>query len=297
MHRFLLHNDEIREAAETSLAAGQVGLLAGWGVFSTLRVYDGVMFAWEKHWDRMKRDAALMRVPFPSGERWLYDGLNRLIDANQAWNSTLRVVAIRNQGGLYTGPGLTRDFDVIAFTVDVVQWPASVKLGLVPQGRHAASEFAGTKYTSWSENLTRYERAHEQGLDEVILLNERNEVAECTSANVFCVHGQKVSTPPLSAGCLAGVTRSILLEEIRVPGIEICERVLLTADLESADEVFITSTTRELLPVTYIQGLNLKSPVHGGHAVCDQIRAAFRAYVDSYVAARRREVPERCPAV
>jgi branched-chain amino acid aminotransferase len=297
MHRFLLHNDEIREAAETSLAAGQVGLLAGWGVFSTLRVYDGVMFAWERHWDRMKRDAALMRVPFPSDAQWLFDGLNRLIDANQAWNSTLRVVAIRNQGGLYTGPGLTRDFDVIAFTVDGVQWPATVKLGLVPHGRHAASEFAGTKYTSWSENLTRYERAHEQGLDEVILLNERNEVAECTSANIFCVHGRKVSTPPLNAGCLAGVTRSILLEEVQVPGIEIRERVLLTADLESADEVFITSTTRELLPVSCVQGLNIKLPVRGEYSVCDQLRTAFRSNVDAYVAARRRAVPERCPAV
>src|ERR1700722_19545327 len=119
MHRFLLHNEEIREAAETNLAAGQVGLLAGWGVFSTLRVYDGVMFAWELHWERMKRDAALMRVPFPADSQWLFDGLQRLIEANHAYNSTLRVVAIRNQGGLYTGPGQTRDFDVIAFTVDV----------------------------------------------------------------------------------------------------------------------------------------------------------------------------------
>ena len=293
MHRFLLHNDEIREAAETSLAAGQVGLLAGWGVFSTLRVYDGVMFTWDRHWERMKRDAALMRVPFPPEAQWLFDGLNRLIDANQAWNSTLRVVAIRNQGGLYTGPGQTRDFDVIALTVDVVEWPAAVKLGLVPHGRHAASEFAGTKYTSWSENLTRYERAHEQGLDEVILLNERSEVAECTSANIFCVHGRKVSTPPLNAGCLAGVTRSVLLEEIQVPGIEVRERILLTADLESADEVFITSTTRELLPVTHIEGLN----IHRGHAVCDQLHAAFRTNVDSYVNIRRRTMPEGCPAV
>ena len=293
MHRFLLHNDEIRETSETNLAAGQVGLLAGWGVFSTLRVYDSVMFAWERHWERMKRDAALMRVPFPRDAKWLFDGLHRLIDANHAWNSTLRVVAIRNQGGLYTGPGQTRDFDLIAFTVDVVEWPASMKLGLVAHGRHAASEFAGTKYTSWSENLTRYERAHEKGLDEVILLNERNEIAECTSANIFCVHGTKVSTPPLSAGCLAGVTRSVLLEDIQVPGIEIRERVLLTADLESADEVFITSTTRELLPVTHVEGLK----IHGGHAVCDTLRSAFRAYVDAYVASRRRAMPEKCPAV
>ena len=153
MHRYLLHNEEIRETSETNLAAGQVGLLAGWGVFSTLRVYDGVMFAWERHWERMKRDAALMRVPFPADPEWLGNNLNRLIDANHALNSTLRVVAIRNQGGLYTGPGQTRDFDLIAFTVDTVAWPATMKLGLVAHGRHAASEFAGTKYTSWSRKF------------------------------------------------------------------------------------------------------------------------------------------------
>jgi len=287
MHRYLLHNDEIRETSETNLAAGQVGLLAGWGVFSTLRVYDGVMFAWERHWERMKHDATLMRVPFPAGKDWLFGNLNRLIDANRALNSTLRVVAIRNQGGLYTGPGQTRDFDVIAFTVDCVEWPATIKLGLVPHGRHAASEFAGTKYTSWSENLTRYERAHEQGLDEVILLNERNEVAECTSANVFCVHGRNVSTPPLNSGCLPGVTRAILLEEVHVPGVEIRERVLLPADLESADEVFISSTTRELLPVSHIEGLQ----VRGGRAICSQLHAAFRERVENYVKSRRRPVP------
>ena len=69
MHRFLLHNDEIRDAADHDLSAGQVGLLAGWGVFSTLRVYAGVMFAFERHWERMQRDAARIRVPFPAHTR------------------------------------------------------------------------------------------------------------------------------------------------------------------------------------------------------------------------------------
>ena len=290
MHRYLLHNGEIRETSEANLAAGQVGLLAGWGIFSTLRVYDGVMFAWERHWDRMKRDAARMRVPFPETGEELLSGLNRLIEANQAWNSTLRVVVIRNQGGLYTGPGQTRDYDCVAFTVDSVAWPATMKLGMIPNGRHAASEFAGTKYTSWSENLMRYERAHEQGLDEVILFNERNEVCECTSANVFCVHGRKVSTPPLSSGCLPGVTRAVLLEEVAVPEIEIRERVLLAADLESADEVFITSTTREILPVTFIEGLPHASFMRGGHAVCERLHAAFREQVEIYVRARHPNI-------
>ena len=292
MHRFLLHNDDIRAAGEFGLSAGQVGLLAGWGVFSTLRVYDGVMFAFERHWERMRRDAARMRVPFPAQPEFLESRLQRLIEANQSapgkpLNATLRVVIVRNRGGLYEGPSITRDFDVIAFTVDMVRWPETVKLGLVPNGRHAASEFAGTKYTSWAENLTRYERAHQQGLDEVILLNERGEVAECTSANVFIVdNDRRVWTPPLSSGGLGGVTRAVLLEEIRDPEIAIAEKPLLPADLSSASEVFITSTTRELLPVVSIESL----PIRGGHAVCDHLRKAFSAHVNQYVKLRPNPV-------
>jgi branched-chain amino acid aminotransferase len=287
MHRFLLHNDDLRDASAECLTPGQVGLLAGWGIFSTLRVYDGVMFEWERHWQRMQRDAERMRVPFPAESTWMAARLRRLIEANGAANSTLRVIIVRNRGGLYEGPGLTRDFDLIAFTVDVNRWPASMALGMIPQGRHAASEFAGTKYISWAENLTRYERAHDQGLDEVVLLNERGEVSELTSANIFAVHGIQVTTPPLSSGCLAGVTRAVLLEVIRVPGLDIIEKTLLPHDLESADEVFITSTTRELLPVARIEGLQIRQ----AHVACARLQSAFSAHVAQYVLTHRTPVP------
>ncbi len=287
MHRYLLHNDDIREAGDRIVSPGQVGLLNGWGVFSTLRIYDGVLFAWDRHWARMKRDAARLRVPFPEDAAWLEQRLNRLIDANQAWNSTLRVVVVRNRGGMWEGPAATREFDVVAFTAEINEWGDGVRLGVVPHARHAASEFAGTKYLSWSENLARYERAHEQGLDEVVLLNERGEVSECTSANVFVAQGAQVWTPPLDSGCLPGVTRALLLEEIRVPGLTVSEKTLMPADLESAGEVFITSTTRELLPVISIQGLQVRR----SRQVCDRLQSAFSAYVEAYVAPRRRNVP------
>jgi branched-chain amino acid aminotransferase len=287
MHRFLLHNDEIRDASEHILSAGQVGLLSGWGVFSTLRVYDGVPFAWERHWQRMKRDAERMRIPFPSEARWLEERLLRLLDANRAVNATLRVYVVRDRGGIWEGPGQAREFDVIAFTADVNPWPEAVKLALLPHGRHAASEFAGTKYLSWGENLMRYERAHEQGFDEVILLNERGEVSECTSANVFAVQGDRVWTPPQSDGCLAGVTRSVLLEEVRVPGLTIGEKTLLPRDLETADEVFITSTTRELLPVASVESLR----INPAHATRDRLQNAFSERVQAYTAQRRRAIP------
>ena len=274
MHRFLLHNDEIREAGDRIVSPGQVGLLNGWGVFSTIRVYDGVLFAWERHFARMQRDALRLRVPFPTSSDELHERLLSLVEANHAHNSTLRVVVVRNQGGMWQGPAATRPFDVVAFTADVNRWGDSVRLGMVPHARHAAGEFAGVKYLSWSENLTWNERAHEQGFDEVILLNERGEIAELTSANIFAVHGGRVSTPPLSSGCLPGITRATLLEIAKVE-----ERTLLPADLESADEVFISSTTRELMPVSEVEGLKIRT----GRAVMGGLQAEFSRYVKSYL--------------
>ena len=272
--------------ARVRFPPGQVGLLNGWGVFSTLHVYDGVIFAWERHWARMKNDAVRMRVPFPEQSSSLEEPLARLMEANNALNATLRVAVVRNGGGMYEVP-TSRKYDVIAFTADLKAWGESARLGVVPNARFAASEFAGAKILSWSENLARYERAREQGLDEVVLLNERGEVAEATSANIFTIHGNRVWTPPLSAGCLPGVTRAVLLEEISVPGVKISEKTLYIADLESADRVFITSTTRELLPVTSVESLKLTG---ASSSVLQKLQLAFTDYVRKYVAQSRSSV-------
>src|SRR5712692_2699025 len=127
MHPFLLHNDEIRGAKEDLVSPGQVGLMNGWGVFSTIRVSDGVLFAFERHFARMSRDAERMRVPFPPGPGWMEQRLRKLILANHAQNATLRVIVVRNRGGVFEGPGVTRDFDLIAFTADLKAWGASAK--------------------------------------------------------------------------------------------------------------------------------------------------------------------------
>ena len=285
MHRFLLHNDEIRDAKDLFLSPGQVGLLNGWGVFSTLSVCEGVLFAFERHWLRMQHDAGRMRVPFPADGGWLEERLYRLVEANRASNATLRVAVIRNRGGMWQGPAATREFDVVAFTADSNPWGSGVKLDLIANGRHAASEFAGTKYLSWAENLTRYERAHEQGFDEVVLLNERGEVCECTSASIFAAKGGRVWTPPLASGCLPGVTRALLLE-IPVPGVRVIEKTLFPRDLEAADEVFITSTTRQLLPVLSVTGLIIKQAA----TARNQLQQAFSTYIQEYVSVRRRPV-------
>src|SRR4051812_23646999 len=128
MHRFILHNDQIHEASEKLLSPGQVGLLSGWGVFSTIKVIDGVLFAFERHWARMSRDAALLRTPLPPDAFRVEDNLLCLMDKNDAPYSTMRVVVVRNRGGMWEAPNQSRPSDVIAFTADIKNWGRSVKL-------------------------------------------------------------------------------------------------------------------------------------------------------------------------
>jgi branched-chain amino acid aminotransferase len=282
LHAYVLHNGEIKKASESSLNPGQVGLLSGWGVFSTLRVSDGALFAWERHWARMSRDAKLLNVAMPGNPDRVYADLLRLIEANAAANSTLRIVVVRNQGGIWEGPGISGPSDLIALTAATKSWGESVRLSVQPGGRFAACEFASAKILSWAANLRWVEKAQAQGLDEVILLNEHGRVAECTSANVFAVFGEKIFTPPVLEGCLPGITREVLLEEIRVPGLHMTERELTVDDLYRADEVLISSTTRGLLPVSEIGGRELNR----NHSASARLSAAFQSFFARDIAGR-----------
>jgi branched-chain amino acid aminotransferase len=283
IHRYALHNDSLSDAAELTLSPGQVGLLAGWGVFSTLRVADGVLFAFERHWARMKRDAAAMHVPMPADPEAVHVKLLKLIEANRAANCTLRLVVVRNSGGMWSGPPIGRDCDVIALTAESKDWGDSVKLAYQENGRFAAGPFSGAKILSWSANLTWLESAQWRGFDEVILLNERGEVSECTSANIFIANGNEVWTPPLTSGCLPGITRELLLGEVQAPGVQVSAKPFTPAELETADEVFITSTTRDLLP-----GVEVESKKVGRTgAAREALTRSFREYLKKYVADRR----------
>ena len=283
---FILHNDEIKPAEQASISPGQVGALSGWGVFSTIRVSHGVLFEFGRHYARMKHDAELMHVPFPQDPDRLERSLERLAAANHRSECTLRVAVVRNTGGLWQAPAIQRDYDVYALTAELRNWGRAVRLAMIANGRYAASKFSSAKILSWATNLTLYEEAHDRGFDEVILLNERGEISECTSANIFVANGPRVWTPPLASGCLPGVTREVILREIKVPGLEVAEKDLYPADLEQADEVFITSTTRDLLAVVEVEAMKIR---HEG-ATRVALQEAFGAYIDGYVGRRRKTV-------
>ena len=292
MHPYVLYNDQIVRAAEPILRPGQLGLLSGWGVFTTLRIYDGIPFAFERHWQRLSRDAELLHVPLARNPEPVHASLLRLIEANGAKEATLRLCVVRSEGGFWAGPGSGNPSDVVALTNSLQQWKDSVSLSAAANARHAASPFAGTKSLSWAHNLTLVETAKDEGFDEVILLNERGEATECTSANLFAVKDGITCTPPLSSGALPGVTRAVMLEELDLRDKPVIEKVLRLEDLYEADEVFITSTTRELLPADRIRDRELA----GGAAqwpVMEKLRQALRAYIQRYIEEQKRAAPAR----
>jgi branched-chain amino acid aminotransferase len=289
MHPYVLYNDEIRRSDERIFLPGQLGLLAGWGVFTTLKISDGIPFAFERHWERMKRDARLIHIDLSLDAEQVRRNLLRLIEANQAPNCTMRVCVFRSEGGFWEGPGWGNPSDLIAFSNDLKGWHGSAALGVVEQGRHAASPFAGTKILSWAHNLTMAEAARQDGYDEVILLNERGEVAECTSANIFAVKNGVTRTPPLDSGPLPGITRAIMLEEIDLPDAPVEEGALFLDDLYAAEEVFITSTTRDLLPVHQILNRRLSPGGPSAWPVMEKLRAALGEFTRQYIENAKRE--------
>jgi len=281
IHRMIFHNDRIIPVDKARLSPGQAGLFNGWGLFTTMRIFQGEAFAYERHWRRLEKDAGRIRLPFHFDAAEVRRHLGELLAANEVTEGTARIFMIHNRVGFWHSGENLPEVDLILCTAGLPAHAGDARLSVAENGRHAASPLAGVKTTSWLNNVWHLAEAQKAGWTEVILLNERGEVAECTSANIFCVKAGAVFTPPLSSGCLEGVTRSVLLEIAPRVGVSLSEKTLTMQDLYGADEVFITSTNRTLLGVSEISGKQF--PVVLGPVV-QKLEQAFDGYMREYVA-------------
>jgi len=263
---------------------GQGGLICGWGVFTTLRIVRGEAFAYERHWRRLEKDSGLTRMPLRYTGAKVRVHLQEVIRANKVEDGCARVYLVWNHVGFWRSDEKMPDVDLVITTADVPSYPETVRLAVREHGRHAASALAGVKTISWLNSVWAVGEAYREGFDEVVLLNERGEVSECTAANIFAVKGDKVLTPPLSSGCLEGVTRAVLGEVATEAGVAVVEQTMRLEDLHGAEEVFITSTNRNVIGVQEIAGRKIGDG--GSGAVTQKLDAVFEAYVHDYVERR-----------
>ncbi len=283
IHRFIFHNDRLLPVEEVRLSPGQAGLLNGWGLFTTLRIFDGEPFAFERHWKRLQKDAARTHLPFPFDAEKVRGHLAEVLRANNVKEGCARIYAVYNQVGFWTSEEKFPKVDLIVYSAGLPAYKEPVRLDLRAHGRHAASPLAGVKTTAWLNNVWNLYEAQQGGFDEVVLLDEHGNVSECTAANIFCVKNGKVATPPLSTGCLEGVTRSVLMEIGPGVGVQFEEKLLKPEDLYAADEVFISSTNRCVLAAGEIAGHKI---AQAPGPVMRKLETAFNAYVNAYLAKR-----------
>jgi branched-chain amino acid aminotransferase len=290
IHRFVFHNCQVLPIEEVRLSPGQAGLLNGWGLFTTIRIVEGIPFAFERHWKRLVRDAERTRCPFPFHEETVRGQLGEVLRANNVREGCARIYAIYNQVGFWRSDEKSPLVDLLLYSAGLPNYREPARLGVREQGRHAASPLAGVKVTSWLNNVWSLGEALEAGFDEVVLLNERGEVAECTAANIFCVRSGRVATPPVSAGCLEGITRGVLLEIGAAAGVPVEEHILRPKDLYSADEVFISSTNRSMLGVSEIDGHNFAG---APGPITKKLEEIFSGYVREYIDVRAAATGKR----
>ncbi|HYL68901.1 MAG TPA: aminotransferase class IV [Candidatus Limnocylindria bacterium] len=286
IHRFVFHNDRVLPIEQVRFSPGQAGLLNGWGLFTTIRVVEGIPFAFERHWKRLVRDATRTHCPFPFQPEAVRAQLLEVLRANNVVEGCARIYAIYNQVGFWRSDEKFPQVDLLLYSAGLPNYCEPARLGLREHGRHAASPLAGVKVTSWLNNVWSLHEAQQAGFDEVVLLNERGEVAECTAANIFCVRGGRVATPPLSSGCLEGITRGVLLEIGAAAGVPVEEHMLRPKDLYAADEVFISSTNRSMLGVSEINDYKIAGAPGPITKKLENIFAGYmREYIDGRAAA------------
>ena len=240
-------NGDIVDPTGPSVSALDHSVTVGDGVFETAKIAAGQPFALTRHHRRLERSAAGLGLP--SLDLGFVDkGVAAVLDGPTIDFGRLRYSVTGGVGPL----GSDRDDAALTYIVLAAPQqlpPSSGKLTVVPWTRNERSAVVGLKTTSYAENVVALARAKSEGAIEAVFGNTRGELCECTGSNIFVVVDGLVLTPPAEAGPLLGITRELTIEWGRAAGIEIREESLPLDVLQSADEVFITSSTKDVLPI------------------------------------------------
>ncbi|MDQ4131940.1 MAG: aminotransferase class IV [Actinomycetota bacterium] len=222
-------------------------LLTGDGVFESLRIYKGVPFAARRHLERLGRSAAGLRLRVPDASV-LRSAMHEVIAANDLVEGRARITVTGGVSPLGSERGSSGPTVIVAAR-PMAPWPRVTDVVVVPWPRNERGALAGLKTVSYGENVVALDFAAERGAGEALFGNLAGNLCEGTGTNVFVGIDNRLFTPPLTAGCLPGVTRDLVLEVV-----EVAEEDIPLDALAQVDEAFLTSSTREVQPIRAIDG-------------------------------------------
>ena len=251
-------NGEGVDAAAPSIGALDHGVTVGDGAFETCKVLDGTPFALGRHARRLDRSIAGLGLP-PVDHGVIDAGIKAVLAGEPIAFGRLRYTVTGGAGPL----GSDRDASPLTYIVTAAAQPPnpdSGKLVVVPWTRNERGATAGLKTTSYAENVVALAFAKEHGGLEALFANSIGNLCECTGSNVFVVVDGDILTPDLPSGPLAGITRELVIEWCREEGLTVRDEPLPMSILEQAQEVFITSSTKDVMGIHAIDDRLITAP-------------------------------------
>jgi branched-chain amino acid aminotransferase len=251
---------ELVEEAAAKISVFDHGLLYGDGVFEGIRMYHNRIFKLKEHIERLYWSAKAILLTIPMTPEALMQACVETCRANQLRDGYIRLLVTRGAGTLGLDPRRCPKASVIIIASNIQLYPKEhyergLKIVTVPTTRMGVNAVnPAIKSLNYLNNVLARIEANNAGVEEAIMLNSEGYVAECTGDNIFLVHKGKLVTPPLSAGALHGITRNTVLECAAALGMPTGEPNLTRYDVYIADEMFLTGTAAEIIPVVQVDG-------------------------------------------
>ena len=280
-------NDRFVPKEEAVVSVFDHGFLYGDGVFETLRAYRGRIFQLTEHLARLERSASAVGMALPVTRERLADLARESLTRNQLQEAYVRITVSRGPGEIGLDPALCKSPTLVVIAKPFEPYPESFYTDgvsvIIAQTRRNPPEALPphVKSLNFLNNVLAKMEANAAGSHEALLLNYRGEVTEGTTSNVFVVQGQRLRTPAVECGLLAGITRGIVLQLAREGGIPVEERRLTVRDLTDAEECFLTNTTQEVLPVTRVDRRSIGDGRPG--QITRRLHGSFRAGLDRFL--------------
>jgi branched-chain amino acid aminotransferase len=241
------------------------GLLYGDGVFEGLRSYGGKVFRLREHVQRLYESAQAIWLNIPMSQQEMCDAVNEAVRVNKIGDGYVRLVVTRGAGTLGLDPNRCSNPQVIIIADAISLYPPELYekgleiITVSVQRMNPAALNPRIKSLNYLNNILAKIEGLQAGCIEALMLNHKGEVAECTGDNVFLVRKGVLSTPPLEAGILAGITRNAVIEIAQEAGIDVRETPLTKHDVYIADECFLTGTAAEVVPVVKVDSRTIGS--------------------------------------
>lgn len=253
-------NGQYIPADRPALPVNDRSFMYGDGLFETIRITNGQPFLWREHLDRLQRGAEFLKIPIHVSFAEIENATRHLLAQNDTPEGVVRIHLSRGAAERGYGVPTTPQPTLVITTHKSLHAPAR-PLKLITSTVRVLADDRSTPHKTANRlpNILARMEADKAGADEALILNNRNEVAEATAANVFILRGRELITPPLNSGALAGTTRAFILTIAPKCGFVAAEATLKVSDLASADGVYLTSTHWLITPVASLDDAALKS--------------------------------------